>query len=213
MVGSLKAMCEGTRRARLVPHELKREVFRLAPAEPLLAHAAHALDEEASGDARLAESVRALEEQLAAVREATAAARAVEAEQTASLAEQEAAAQAAEAEAEAEAARVESLMTSQREAVQKDLDDARATNAALEASAAADREATAERPDAPPRTAALDGLRREIGELETELDGLVRRAHHASLVKDWAERQSALLGDVETAQKEAKGKKKGAKRR
>ena len=46
-----------------------------------------------------------------------------------------------------------------------------------------------------------------------ELDGLVRRAHHASLVKDWAERQSALLGDVETAQKEAKGKKKGAKRR
>ena len=213
VVGSLKAMCEGTRRARLVPHELKREVFRLAPAEPLLAHAAHALDEEASGDARLAESVRALEEQLAAVREATAAARAVEAEQTASLAEQEAAAQAAEAEAEGEAARVESLMTSQREAVQKDLDDARATNAALEASAAADREATAERPDAPPRTAALDGLRREIGELETELDALVRRAHHASLVKDWAERQSALLGDVETAQKEAKGKKKGAKRR
>ena len=213
VVGSLKAMCEGTRRARLVPHELKREVFRLAPAEPLLAHAAHALDEEASGDARLAESVRALEEQLAAVREATAAARAVEAEQTASLAEQEAAAQAAEAEAEGEAARVESLMTSQREAVQKDLDDARATNAALEASAAADREASAERPDAPPRTAALDGLRREIGELETELDALVRRAHHASLVKDWAERQSALLGDVETAQKEAKGKKKGAKRR
>ena len=153
-----------------------------------------------------------MEEQLAAVREATAAARAVEAEQTASLAEQEAAAQAAEAEAEAEAARVESLLTSQREAVQKELDGARDERRARGVGRRrprGDRRAA----DAPPRTAALDRLRREIGELETELDGLVRRAHHASLVKDWAERQSALLGDVETAQKEAKGKKKGAKRR
>ena len=58
---------------------------------------------------------------------------------------------------------------------------------------------------------ALDGLRREIGELEVELDTLVRRAHHASLVKDWAERQSALLGDVETAQKEAKAARAAGK--
>ena len=93
--------------------------------------------------------------------------------------------------------------------MQQELDDARATNASLEAFVAADRAATAERANAPPRTAELDTLRREISELEVELDSLVGRALHAAKVKDWAERQSALLGDVDTAMKEAKAKKGG----